>query len=313
MSFQQVRKQQDIHNEQHKGSKLNGHTAASSASNNRNMNNSLDYVEVSDEAKLVEELRILAEETISKIQRDAKYFEECEKKLGTDKDTRKLRTDIKNRISSASKTIKDTADRLKKMQTPKNTELKRQFEKLKREISECFSNFNQLQRIQQAEKNIVLKEKAKVEQLKREQSTSQIEFDHEEELRRKEEERIRIIDYERKKQEAQALDNAISHNEKIIMEREEDILQLEQDIRDINQTFREMNILVKTQQANLDLIEENVEKTVISVTTGTQNLETADKYDKKSRSLVCIIMLIILVLAVIIVIVLAFVLKVTLH
>ena len=42
----------------------------------------------------VEVLRKLVTSSITYIQREAKYFDDCEKKLGTDKDTKKLREDL---------------------------------------------------------------------------------------------------------------------------------------------------------------------------------------------------------------------------
>ncbi len=126
-------------------------------------------------------------------------------------------------------------------------------------------------------------------------------------------ERVRLLEDQKKRQELILLENEIAHNEKVISEREDDILEIEEDIRDIHQTFREMNLLVKHQQVGFDLIENNVERTVIHISEGVNNLEKANTYDKKNRNLICIIMLIILILAVVLAVVLVVVLKFTLH
>ena len=196
---------------------------------------------------------------------------------------------------------------MKGLTPPKDPEARRQFDKLKRELNECFANFNQLQKIQRMEKEVVLRERANVEKLKQEQIHNSI--DEEELTKQQEAEKIKILQYQQKKQDMAVIENQIAHNEKIILEREEDILEIEQDIGEILQTFKEMNVLVKTQQVSFDLIENNVEDATHHVKEGNVNLEKANTYDKRGRNLACIILLIVLGLAVVAAIVLVVVLK----
>jgi len=80
-----------------------------------------------------------------------------------------------------------------------------------------------------------------------------------------------------------------------IENRHRDILKLEQSINELHKLFVDMAILIETQGEMIDQIEANIEASVGFTGKAVEELQKANKYQKKSRKKMCIIIIILLV------------------
>ncbi|XP_046704508.1 syntaxin-12 [Silurus meridionalis] len=78
----------------------------------------------------------------------------------------------------------------------------------------------------------------------------------------------------------------------LIKERETNIRQLEADIMDVNQIFKDLAVMIHDQGDIIDSIEANVESSVVHVEHGTEHLQRAAYYQRKSRKRMCILALV---------------------
>ncbi|KAJ8340785.1 hypothetical protein SKAU_G00330760 [Synaphobranchus kaupii] len=78
----------------------------------------------------------------------------------------------------------------------------------------------------------------------------------------------------------------------LIKERETNIRQLESDILDVNQIFKDLAVMIHDQGEMIDSIEANVENAEVHVERGTEQLQRAAYYQKKSRKKMCILALV---------------------
>jgi len=74
-------------------------------------------------------------------------------------------------------------------------------------------------------------------------------------------------------------------------ERYKEIVRVAQSINELATLFRELNVLVIEQGSIIDRIDYNIEQTLGKVQQGTQELQKAENYSKKARSLKCILLL----------------------
>lgn len=74
-------------------------------------------------------------------------------------------------------------------------------------------------------------------------------------------------------------------------EREKEILRIAQSINDLSQLFQELSVLVIEQGTILDRIDYHVERSLDQVRSGTRELEKAESYSKKMRTMKCLICL----------------------
>lgn len=89
---------------------------------------------------------------------------------------------------------------------------------------------------------------------------------------------------------AQTEDVAITEEDlELIKERETNIRQLESDILDVNQIFKDLAVMIHDQGDMIDSIEANVENAEVHVERGTEQLQTASRYQQKSRKKMCIL------------------------
>ncbi|KAL2084990.1 hypothetical protein ACEWY4_020508 [Coilia grayii] len=77
-----------------------------------------------------------------------------------------------------------------------------------------------------------------------------------------------------------------------IRERETNIRQLESDIMDVNQIFKDLAVMIHDQGEMIDSIEANVESAETHVDRGTEQLQRAAYYQRKSRKRKCILAII---------------------
>ncbi|KAF4088054.1 hypothetical protein AMELA_G00078430 [Ameiurus melas] len=78
----------------------------------------------------------------------------------------------------------------------------------------------------------------------------------------------------------------------LIKERETNIRQLEADIMDVNQIFKDLAVMIHDQGDIIDSIEANVESSEVHVEHGTEQLQRAAYYQRKSRKRMCILALV---------------------
>ncbi|XP_058602905.1 syntaxin-12 isoform X3 [Onychostoma macrolepis] len=83
----------------------------------------------------------------------------------------------------------------------------------------------------------------------------------------------------------------------LIKERETNIRQLESDIMDVNQIFKDLAVMIHDQGDMIDSIEANVESAEVHVERGSEQLQHAAYYQRKSRKRMCILALVLSLVA----------------
>ncbi len=83
----------------------------------------------------------------------------------------------------------------------------------------------------------------------------------------------------------------VAYNESIINEREQDILEIERNIVQVNEIFRDLGTIVNEQQYLLDNIEANVGNTVVNMENATNELRTANNYQKRATQRLCCLLI----------------------
>ena len=78
-------------------------------------------------------------------------------------------------------------------------------------------------------------------------------------------------------------------------QRTKEIIQIAKSVNELAQLFNELNILVVEQGSLLDRIDYNIEQTLESLQCASKEITKAEKYQKASRTALCIIVLIVLV------------------
>ncbi|KAJ8267724.1 hypothetical protein COCON_G00128960 [Conger conger] len=92
--------------------------------------------------------------------------------------------------------------------------------------------------------------------------------------------------------EAQTEEAITEEDLELIKERETNIRQLESDILDVNQIFKDLAVMIHDQGEMIDSIEANVESAEVHVDRGTEQLQRAAYYQKKSRKKMCILVMV---------------------
>ena len=69
-----------------------------------------------------------------------------------------------------------------------------------------------------------------------------------------------------------------------IEERHARMLKIEQGVKEVQELFNDLALLVDMQQETLDIIEENIKKTATYTEQGRVNIQKAEEYGKKARS-----------------------------
>lgn len=83
----------------------------------------------------------------------------------------------------------------------------------------------------------------------------------------------------------------VEENDKFVKQREEEISHIVQSIGDLNTIFKDLSILIVDQGTILDRIDYNVEQASVQVEKGYQQLQKAEKHQKKNRKMMCILVL----------------------
>lgn len=90
----------------------------------------------------------------------------------------------------------------------------------------------------------------------------------------------------------------VQENTVLVAEREKEIAVILQSIREIHQFFQDIAMLVVEQGTVLDRIDYNIEHAAVRVAEGRQQLEKAEKHQKRSIKLIIIFVLVVLIIAI---------------
>lgn len=213
-------------------------------------------------------------------------------KLGTKKDTKKLRKKITSHISETK--------RLAQRVTSLISSLGRDDVRRQRLEQDAAALGEDMQRLI---KESAKKRRSNLAVTKQEQKMmkKQRQF-YEEPDKLSEDDRQHFLQQQQKQEEYNHLENEIANNEALIREREEEVLDIENSAQDINTIFKELHHMAHDQGDDIKTIEDKVIKTGVSVSKGNENLTKAEKHDKRGRFLICIILLVVLGIALAIVI-----------
>lgn len=210
-------------------------------------------------------------------------------KLGTARETPRVRERVKTSVEETSDTFKDIGERLKKLTTWPDVGPSQRFtqSKLSREFKATLTEFQQLQR------QAIEKEKASASAARaalNEQTSPTEERSGFGQQQQQEQEQLRL-----------ASQDDVDFQESLIIERESEIRNIEQSVGELNELFRDVAHMVHEQGAQLDIIEENVEVTHDASRGAHVNLKQASNYQKNARSKACILLLIMAIVLVIII------------
>ncbi|CAJ0765424.1 5747_t:CDS:2 [Entrophospora sp. SA101] len=199
--------------------------------------------------------------------------------LGTSKDTQDVRSKLHTLTEETRHFIKKTNDNIKALSqfegvTGQNRQRKLEQQKLSKDFQKTLAEFQKVQRVS-AEKQREYVDKAK---------SLNIRNDAYEEEKSGAAEEQPLIDDSHRRLQLQVLDNEIEYNESLIAEREGEIREVEQGINELNEIFRDLGTLVTEQQSMLDNIESNVTNIAVNVRSAADELNQADKYQRKARN-----------------------------
>ncbi|XP_018102195.1 syntaxin-12 [Xenopus laevis] len=215
--------------------------------------------------------------------------------LGTSQDSTKLQQNLQQIQHSTNVLAKETNTYLKDLAsvpTPlspaEQRQQKLQRERLMNDFSAALNHFQAIQRqVSEKEKETVARARA----------GSRLSADE-----RQKEEQLVSFDNNEDWNQLQSQDEEVAVTEEdleLIKERESAIQKLEADILDVNQIFKDLAVMIHDQGEMIDSIEANVESAEVHVERGTEQLQRAAYYQKKSRKKICILVLALAIAAVI--------------
>lgn len=215
--------------------------------------------------------------------------------LGTSKDSSKLQQNLEQIQHSTNVLAKETNTYLKDLASvpaPLSPNEQRQQKLQKERLMNDFSAA--LNRFQAVQRQVSEKEK---ETVARARAGSRLSGDE----RQKEEQLVSFDNNEDWNQmQDQEEDLGITEQDlELIKERESAIKKLEADILDVNQIFKDLAVMIHDQGEMIDSIEANVESAEVHVERGTEQLQRAAYYQKKSRKKICILVLVLAIVAII--------------
>lgn len=95
----------------------------------------------------------------------------------------------------------------------------------------------------------------------------------------------------------------VEDNTLFVQQREKEIVQIVQSIQDLNDIFKELATMIVDQGTILDRIDYNIEQTSTHVEKGLEQLQKAEKHQKKSRKMLCIAVLFVVVIILLIILI----------
>ncbi|XP_039595559.1 syntaxin-12-like [Polypterus senegalus] len=232
---------------------------------------------------------------IQKITQNTAQIKNMVNQLGTKQDSSDLQERLQQMQHSTNQLAKETNRHLKELGSlpvPHSPSEQRQQKIQKERLMNNFSGaLNTLQAVQ---RRAAEKEK---ESVARARAGSRLSAD---EVHRDEQ----LVSFESNddwpQSQAQTEEVAITEEDlELIKERETAIRQLESDILDVNQIFKDLAVMIHDQGEMIDSIEANVESAEVHVERGTEQLQQAAYYQKKSRKKMCIFAVVMSLIAVI--------------
>lgn len=80
------------------------------------------------------------------------------------------------------------------------------------------------------------------------------------------------------------VENFIEDNEKLIEERAKEIDEIEVQVLEINEIMQDLCTIIKEQGDHLEVVEQQVEKTVVNTEQAVEELQLANEYSKSMRN-----------------------------
>ncbi|XP_046544127.1 syntaxin-16-like [Haliotis rubra] len=87
----------------------------------------------------------------------------------------------------------------------------------------------------------------------------------------------------------------VEDNTNIVQTREKEVSQIVRSIMDLNEIFKDLSSMIVDQGSLLDRIDYNIEHSSVAVEKGLQQLQKAEKYQKKNRKMYIIIILAVII------------------
>ncbi|XP_050398026.2 syntaxin-16 [Patella vulgata] len=95
----------------------------------------------------------------------------------------------------------------------------------------------------------------------------------------------------------------VEENTVQVQHREKEILQITRSIQDLNEIFKDLSTMIVDQGSILDRIDYNIEHASIGVEKGLQQLQKAEKYQKKNRKMYIVMVLAVIIILLIIILI----------
>jgi syntaxin 7 len=200
-----------------------------------------------------------------------KRLKDLNKQIGTEADTRIMRSEIRQNRDEAQTLSKDIMNALGIHKN--NTSEKSQYEKLSKEFQQLFQQYNQVN------KETLAKEKDVTEIL----NTTL----NDEEFKKG---GIQAIRDEHLRRQSLKLQEIGSFDEVVLRERQDNIKQIEKDIVEVNSMFKDVAKMVNEQGTMLNKAEEHVDNAVVESGKAVNELNKADNYQRSSKKKLYIIL-----------------------
>ncbi|KAK6174410.1 hypothetical protein SNE40_017693 [Patella caerulea] len=95
----------------------------------------------------------------------------------------------------------------------------------------------------------------------------------------------------------------VEENTAQVQHREKEILQITRSIQDLNEIFKDLSTMIVDQGSILDRIDYNIEHASYGVEKGLQQLQKAEKYQKKNRKMYIVMVLAVIIILLIIILI----------
>nr|KAG5712189.1 hypothetical protein BaRGS_014539 [Batillaria attramentaria] len=95
----------------------------------------------------------------------------------------------------------------------------------------------------------------------------------------------------------------VEENSSVMQHREQEIAKIVRSIQDLNDIFKDVASMIVDQGTILDRIDYNIEHATVQVDKGLQQLQKAEKYQKKNRKMLCIMVLALVIVILIIILI----------
>lgn len=230
-------------------------------------------------------------------------FQRLLNSLGTPKDTPDLRDKLHKTRVHIGQLVKDTSDKLKEASEIDHRDevspsKKITDAKLAKDFQAVLKEFQKAQRLS------VERETAYSPAIPQDIHSSRNEASEMDDSSDGSQEQRALLDQSRR-QEVLLLDNEISFNEAIIVERDQGIEEIQNQVVEVNEIFKDLAVLVDEQRTVIDDIGSNIENSHAATGQGKSHLLKASKTKKANTSMICLLLVILGIVLLIVIIILA--------